>query len=581
MTEKSQAQEILEDPERYDEITSEYEDEVAAYEVILDQAKSSLDTFEDYAEFYSVCIENGPSKYIIGQLEENAVRSLKNMVLQTSTAGKRFPIRTASELYQRINRYTELGVESVTQRSVSFTILEHIFDSDTSESYAYMILSQLLRDQPSDQNELVAILVRSRFVIAAETVDRKTSLKTYAEELFDDLPDPKINENATSTEKIEESKKLKYRNPQKIQLVTSALINSRDTEILEKYLYLTARDIVERYRHKQRDNPWRGELQLALRQWNCILNAFSETYTDERLARSRSYKFVVLGDLKSGGRWRTQRDRRSLPEAGFLSAAEDFFAAAEEIRDIDPVRYTKYLSKSFRFQATGAHHKQWGPCGGWLATQLMHGQAVEIITGVLDELEETQRLQETILQTSALHNFRGHQAAAVVAFERRNLDKLSKEIEEARSLLETGPIPGSPDQELLETLEKLEQCLIFEDRGEFKEAFNQYKSISDPKLDVENRKYLVKIKQAVKHREYEKAKNIAQKRFGEASPILTAVYLIAGDQINSPSIKPPVFDRVSAVNRKIKWELTFLVHLLSSADIDIGSEHIEQLLYEL
>jgi len=578
MSSVSKVQTLLNNPETFDELAKQYEEDIDCYEHLLTQAKKSLERFEDFAEFHSICLEYGPKSYVKNQLEENTVRSLKNMVLQTSAAGEQFPIRTVAQLRQRIETYHDLGVESVTPQSVAFTLLEHIFDDDSHEPYAYEILSRMLSSQPASPGDLTAILVRARFVVAAETVSRQTPMETYAEELFANFPDPRPNDEATATEQLKISQEQDYSDREKVELAASALSRGGNKEILEEYLYLSARDVVERYRHGHRNDPWRGELQLALRQWNCILNAFSETYSDERRSRSRSYRYLVLGELKSGGRWRSQRDRRSLPETKFLSAADEYHSAAHEIREVDTIRYIKYLSKAFRHQATGAHHKNWGPYHGWLATQLMHRQAIQIMTGMFDD-QKPQRLKETILDTIALHNFRGHRAAAVVAFEQRNVESLSDEIDEARSCLDN--VPGSPSEDPLNALEMLEQALILEDTGEFTEALKQYRDASDSKLDLRSRIHLVEIKRAVSDNQYDQAKNIAKDEFGDSSPILTAVSLVAGGATNPPSIKPPVFEEVAALDEEMKWRLTYLVHLFSGTDADHGRDQVEELIYEL
>lgn len=579
MSNPSKAQTLLNEPETFDQLAEQYDSAIDCYDHMLTQAKQSLGTFEDYVEFYSICLEYGPTSHVKSQLEENAVRSLKNMALQSSTAGEQFPVQTVAQLRQRVDTYRDLGVESVTQRSVAFTLLEHLFDDDEHEPYAYEILSRILNSQPPSPSELTATLVRARFVVAAETASRQTSMDTHAEELFTNFPDPRPDDEGTATEQLKASQEHDYSDREKVDLAASALSRGGDAKILEEYLYLSARDVVERYRHGHRDDPWRGELQLALRQWNCILNAFSETHSDERRSRSQSYRHLVKGELKSGGRWRSQRDKRSLPEARFLAAAGEYHSAAQEIREIDPVRHIKYLSKSFRHQATGAHHKKWGPCHGWLPTQLMHGQAVKIVTDAIDIEDSTERLNETVLETAALHNLRGHRAAAVVAFERRNVESISDEIDEARSYLDT--VPGSPSEDFLDALERLEQALIFEDNGEFTEALRQYQRVTHPKLDLQSRIRLVELKRAISDDQYGQAKDIAENEFGENTPISTAVRLVAGNKTDSPSIKPPVLEGVAAVNEEAKWRLTYLVHLLSGTDTDHGRNQVEHLLYQV
>jgi len=505
------------------------------------------------------------------------------MVLRTSHAGKRFPIHTAAQFDQRVKIYQELGIESVTQRSAAFTLLEHVFDliesqdREEDEAYAYKILSQLLCEQPSPAGELTAILVRARFVIGSMTVNRRVSLDTFAEEMFVDFPDPRKNDEATAAEQLEKSQRQNYEDSKKIELAASALSRDGNIEILEEYLYLTAREVPEQYRHGG-DNPWRGELQLAIHQWNCILSDFSETYSSERRARSRSYRHIVQAELSSGGRWQSQRDYRSLPEPNFFAAAKNYFNAAVEIRDIDPVRYVKYVSKSFCNQATAANYREWGPCRGWLATQKIHQQAVEFVINAVDEFNENKRLNETLSETVARHNFREHRAAAVVAFEQRDIERISGEIEAALAYTEN--VLDSPRQGLIDVLEELEEALLFEEAGEFTEALRKYQTISHPKLDVEKRVYLVEIKQAIDSGQYTTANETAENEFGE-TPIYTAIALGAGEAVSSPAIQPPVLDGVSAIDVEAKWSLTYLVHLFSTANTGFESANTEQIILQL
>lgn len=581
--EKPEVQSLIKNPKLFSEISDQYESDIDCFETLLTQAKQSLESFEEYTEFYSICLEYGPTSYVQSQLEENAVRSLKNMVLQSSTAGKRFPIHTAAQLRQRIDAYRDLYINSVTQRSTAFTLLEHIFDlvedpdSDEDEAYGYRVLSRLLCEQPTTAGALTAILVRARFVVAAMTVDRQVALDTYVNEMFRDFPDTKKDDEATASEQMERSKQRNYEDSEKLELAASALSRGEDIEILEEYLYLSAREVPEQYRHGG-DNPWRGELQLALRQWDCILDSFSETYSNERRARSHSYRHIVQGELSSGGRWQSQRDVRSLPDSNFLTAAKSYLGAAVEIREVDSVRYVKYLSKSFRHQATAAHYREWGPYHGWLASEKIHNQAIKLVIAIANGCDQTERIKKTLSETVARHSFLEHRAAAVVAFEQRDIDTISEEIEEALSYADNLDFPK---QELSDTLQHLEEALLFEETGEYAEAVSKYQTVSHPKLEVKKREKLAEIKEAIDNDQYETAKTIAESEFSE-TPIYTAVELVVDDSASSrPSIKPPVLNGLSAVNEEAKCSLMWLVHLLSAVDADIGATNAEQVLCRL
>lgn len=583
-SEHSALQRFLENPANFEELVSDYEDEVDCYTSLRDEAKKILPSFNEYFQFFTASIDEGPTEFVFNDLNRNAIRSLKNMVLRSSRAGRQFPITSAAELQRRVEAFRDLGVDSVTPHSVIFTLLEHIFDDDKHETHSYEIIDHLLTETPDAPSELVALLVRARFVLATETLNPDSAaVDTHIEKLYHDLPDTIKNDNRSASELIEAATEKSYDNTDKIDLVRGSLARQDGGGALEEFLYLSARDVVERCRHQNREDPWRGELQLTLRQFNCLENLYSENWSKEREARSKSYRQLVLGELDSGGRWRSQRDPTDLPDPDFLSAANRYFQAAHEIESVDVHRYIKYLSKSFRHQATAAQKRELGPGRGWVTSRVIHDKAIERVTQTINHESnvDQDKLTDTIVGVAATHKFRRHQAAAVAAFERRNPESAFEEADEAWDHLDATPIYENTD--LLETIGNLTEALLFEMQGEFEEALNQYQDSDNSKLDIQNRITLLGIKYDVDQGNYDTALTEALDTFGEDSPIVTAVQLIAGKSPPSPSIQLPILGGLSAVDSEVMWSFIMSTYLYSTTEkrSSIAQDQIKESLLEL
>jgi len=573
-------QTVLSEASTFDEVAPEFEDEVTCYKRLRDTAKTELASFDEYLEFYSQAIEGGPTDFVFYDLERNSTRSLKNMVLRSSQAGRRFPICSLSELQHRIKSYQNLGVESVTPRSVAFTVLEHIFDNEESQSYCYDIMNSLLSECSSSPSEIIEIFARARFVVATETLDTEVeALEDYFQSLSSDLPDPRPDDDRAASELLDAAEKRSYSDPEKVELVRSSLARQTELDALQEFLYLGARDVVERDRHKYRDDPWRGELQLALRQYNCITNLFGERLDEERLARMESYRQIVLSELSSGARWQSERDPNDLPEANFYSAAGHYLCAANSIRPVDLRRYIKYLSRAFRNQATATHRNGDGPDRGWLPSQQLHENAVEYIREFADSVSADEDLQETIIGTVASHRFRSYRASAVIAFERSNPAQVREYLDQAWNTIDS--VPQYVEGDLLEDMKILANALESEQAGEYERALEYYSEVDNPKLDLDKRRAIVEVKSRISNKEYDQAINKAESTFEPNSPIVTAIQIVAGRPATSPSIRSSL-EEISCIDDEHKWTLATYVHLISqSEDISSFSDSVENLLLEL
>lgn len=583
----SRVEDVVSDPDAFEAIATGYDDEVACYRDLRDEAKRTLESFDEYLNFYESVIESGPTDFVYYDLETNAVRSLKNMVLRSSRSGKRFPVDSASELQRRIDSYQLVGVDAVTPRTTTYTIIEHLLDDDTDRATVYRTLNQLLGDLPTDGAELTRLLAHARFVFATETLaGTNPAVERYLTELHEDLPDPLPDDDREVRELMTEADSKPFADVDRRILARASLAREGSMDVLQEYLYLTARDVVERYRHQQQQDPWRGELQLAVRQFNGLLSLYQDELESDRLNRVKSYRQLALAELKSGGRWQSLRDPRDRPDPKFLSAANHYFRAAHQIKPLDLNRYIKYLSKALRNQAVAARHRELGPAHGWSTTQQIHDRAISLFTTYIDQFDakrpdsEQEALSETIVGAVGTHKFRKHRAAAVVAFEHRKPREVEKQLDEAWENLDA--TPTYEDTDLLETLRTLSAALSLEIEGMYEQAQNRYREVEDDMFDLDHRIALVNIKYNLKQGSDAEAVSTAESAFDEDSPIITAVQLISDESPSSLGIHPPVLEDMSAVDPETKWWFTMLVYLASKQDSSgIVQNHVFDTLVEL
>ena len=439
------------------------------------------------------------------------------------------------------------------------SVLEHLFDDD-KEAHAYAVIDDLLDKTDEASASLVSLLALARFVLFSNlrvnTLDR---LSQHIERLHSDLPDRRPDDDSPVSDLWAEAEARNYADSEKLALVQTCFARKNSLEKLEEFLYLSATDVPERYRHKNYQDPWRGELQLARRQLNALLRLFDQRLSTEREARIISYQSVVRGELNSGGRWRSQRDPQDLPDTDFMSASKNYLSAAHAIEPIDTNRYVKYLSRACRHLATGTRRQQLGPCYGWETSRLIHKQATELLTDIAQSVDESDKLLETITGSVTLHTFWSHQAAASAAFNHRNAEAIQEEISAAWEHVDNTPTYVKTD--LLDTLKNLSEALILEDEGYFEDAVEIYKEIKDSRINLSQRIALAEIKDHIDSERYDAAIEQAEAVFKEDSPITAAVVLISGDYVSSVSVCPPMMEELRAVDPTVKWPFVFYTFL--------------------
>lgn len=69
--------EFIQNSSTFDTIAEDYRDDADCYNNLRNETKKNLLSFDKYLEFYATNIKYVPTKYVLSDLEQNAVRSLK------------------------------------------------------------------------------------------------------------------------------------------------------------------------------------------------------------------------------------------------------------------------------------------------------------------------------------------------------------------------------------------------------------------------------------------------------------------------------------------------------------------------
>jgi len=161
---------------------------------------------------------------------------------------------------------------------------------------------------------------------------------------------------------LDQADSLSYGDRKKIKLYQTAIHrNPSYTVGLSKYLYQSAVDDLEHYRHGDVD-PSRavvavaGLLLDALEESN-LANQVAETASgDEQRAWMQSYRALADAVRLSSRRWNSLREVSPDPE--FEDAAVAYLMAASYLRSVSSKRSLTYLSKAFRMWGHAASHSE-------------------------------------------------------------------------------------------------------------------------------------------------------------------------------------------------------------------------------
>ncbi len=424
-----QAAALVTNPNLYDSLVDEYDTELEFYSTLRNDAQKSLETFEEYVRLRSVFLNRGPTEAIRSRIEDRLDRSLKNMVLNKSPRGR------------------------------------------------------VLEATPANQRGAIEYLSRVRLTEQLLASDSPQSdINTVALQYLENISFPNVDTEMTAAEYQRAAEERSPTDPDKQRLYEAALHADPSSARVSDYLYFTASNLIEDYRHGG-DNITRAELIVAQRQLQAVAHINPETWDQTKQAYAESYRHIADAIEAGGGRWFSTHASNLPPE--WWSVAEAYVKAAQAIDAVDMVRAIKYLSKSVRHAAHATDD--------WKIRKHLHRTAWATFdrfdsTGVAENPEQSRSVEEietAIAGTRSVHQCRECEASAHVAFEAGDYETVHTASDRAQSAAEQSPQEYIHFREL-EAIETIATARQAEQRGEYETALKQYQQFDSEESHLQS-----------------------------------------------------------------------------------------------
>lgn len=522
MSHSERAKILLEDPDRFEELVEDYEDGTDFYNKTARKVPSIDDNFEALLDYHQIFIDRGPSDYIFYNLNRNTARSIKNMLLGGSDAGKAYRIYTLAEAQQRVMAYQDLGVhESVISLDrVLETTLEEIYTETKYRRQMYPLLNTFLSDVSDVSRDVVEFVARARLVEqfqnAQANEQRRAAFEAYITQVTNPLPD----EERSSRQLRVAAQNHEYSDPDRFDLHQAALRDDRSLEALFDYLYVRSRDIAERYRHRDRDNPSTAELELGKRQLELIQNA-DAGLGEEREAYVDSYCHLLQALLNSGLEWHTEQDPGKEITSNFKLASQEYLRSADAIKGWHDDRDIKYVSKALRHAANATET--------WDAKQNLHDIAIVLL---LAEAQQRDTGDDALELSRSRHEFWREVAEAYLALERNDPDTAHSTALSAQGRLDELPMYESSPYHLDRAL-VLAGGRLMESDDDYADAAEYYASFDRRDDYIDTRQTLAKIKARIADDATLVAIEIAQNELNDDSLVLSVLQILADEEFES------------------------------------------------
>lgn len=555
LTHAERAEALLNNPERYGKLVEAYEDGTEFYEKTRSKAPRVADDFEEYLLYHRIFIDRGPSGYIYWALERNTDRSIKNMITGGSDAGEAFRIYTLREAAQRVSSYQELGVDGTSLNGVVTTLLEELYEEKDRRQFIYPVLSTLLNRVPNSEQDVVELVARARLVAGLDTSHGEQQILEELRRYLDVARDPLPGDDRSADELLDEANHRSFGDPELVDLYGAALHRDPSLELLSDYLYFTGRDIVERYRHRDREQPAASELHLSERQL-ALIQEFPVERQSEDEAYIQSYLHLARGLYESGREWRSEQDPRETEESNFVKAAQEYLRAAAAIEKWNEDRYIKYLSKSFRHAANATE--------SWRGKVELHDCAVVALVeagqGIGDDA-----IAEVIADSKQRHEFWGQVAESYAHLERGDPDGAHRSATSAEEQLQEIDMESS--SYVLQRVLTISEGRILEKEEDYDGAISRYDELATDDEAVEAREAIALIKSYLQDGEPEAALDCALSEFGDDSLITNAVRAIGDNEISSNRSHGTFPDDLLVRDAEsVEWRLRSLLSLYVCTD---------------
>ncbi|ERG91611.1 MAG: hypothetical protein J07HQW1_01645 [Haloquadratum walsbyi J07HQW1] len=524
-----QAAALVSNPDLYDSLADEYETELEFYSTLRNNAQKSLETFEEYVRLRGIFLTRGPTEAIRSRIEDRLDRSLKNMVLGTSPRGRAYAVDTLSELEARRQTFQRLTIEIPSLLAVVQTTIEHLYDDVSSPTDVRQTCESLLAATPANQRDAIEYLSRVRLteqLLASESpqADINTAVLQYLE----NVSLPRVDTEMTAAEYRQAAEERSPTDPDKQRLYEAALHADPSSARVSDYLYFTASNLIEDYRHGG-DDITRAELIVARRQLQAVDRLHPESWDQTKQAYAESYRHIADAIEAGGGRWLSTHASNLPPE--WWSVAEAYVRAAQAIDAVDMVRAIKYLSKSVRHAGHATDD--------WKTRKHLHRTAwatfdqfdPTVVAENPEQLRSAEEIETAITGTRSVHQCREFEASAHVAFEAGNYNTVHTASNRARSAAEQSPQEYIHLREL-DAIETIATARQAEQRGEYETALKQYQQFDSEESHLQSgvtcHAQLCEIKQAVNDGRHNDALRIAHQGFNSESIIAIATEASCG-----------------------------------------------------
>ena len=578
-----QAAKLVANPELYESFASEYSDEMSFYSALRGNAQHSL-SFHEYVELRRVFLNRGPTSAIRKRLEERLGRSLKNMVLGNSPRGQAYSVSTLRQLASRRQQFAALNIEVPELLSVVQTTIEHLYDEVGTPAESRETLAELLSAVPADEyaaTEYVARAWLTEVTLGSDTPVDRLSDKISRYVSIVPTPEPPVDCERSATAYIAAAKERSFADPTKRQLHEMALHTSPSVETLSGYLYLTAANDIEAYRHGD-DNITRADLMIARRHLQLLQTISAYPQDSDRTAYVDSYLHLVNAIEAGGGRWLSARAGK--PQPAWWTVTEEYARAAAVIRSANPVRFIKYLSKSFRHAAHATDD--------WTTRYEIHANVQQLFerldpaTIASTEHMSEEDITSAIAGTLSTHRCRKHEAEAHLAIETPAYEKVHWAVSQARAEADRAP-QGSIQLQNLNTIEQFATARQAERSKQFQTALEHYDDITPSddalKLGITCHQQLCQLKMLVDAGRDEKALTRAHEWFEPESAILAATKASCGLSPDFDSGVHSVSDQFLSIDTDILSVFPTFIRLAGSGGpiTDVVQQQLEDCLIML
>lgn len=555
-----QAAALVADPCLYEVFAGDYSDDLSFYSALRANAQKSL-TFDQYVELRRVFLDRGPTEAVRDRLEERLDRSLKNMALGMSPRGRAYAVSTLEALNQRRQAFGRLDIAVPSLLSVTQTTIEYLYDEAETPTECRETLAQLLSAVPADEREAVEYVARawlSEEVLTADTPTARLEqiLSTYLDTVS--KPEPPI-EGESVAEYREAAATRPFADPEKRRLREVILHASPSVASFRDYLYLTATNAIEGYRHGAQDVS-RADLLIARRHLQLLDSVIPFPDDSDRASYVASYRHLANAIEAGGGRWLT--DRAGVPQPQWQTVVDEYSRAAATVRAVSAERYIKYLSKAFRHAAHATDD--------WATRHQLHINACQLFnrleppTLAANDGASPAAIESTIEGTIHTHRCREYEARARLSFAEAAYDEVFSAAKQARSEAAAAPQQSLQLREL-DTIEAISAARTAERHGEFNTALSRYDDVNtdadELQVGLTCHRQLCRVKRLLKEGHHETALAKAHEWFESESTIVLAVEASCGLLPELDGGSPTVSDQFLTIDTAALSGLTPLIQL--------------------